>query len=78
MAIRFDLKKFEAIKQNYLNYIKSGKCTADMLQYFATYKLYLDADKEIREIIQTVKSQKEAERKRNAEQKKQCRNASPS
>ena len=35
MAVRFDLKKFETIKQAYIEYIEKGKCNTDMLQNFA-------------------------------------------
>ena len=70
MALRLDLNKFQAIKQAYLEYVKTGRCTADMLQNFAAYKPYLDADREIRDTKQAVKSQKEAERRRLEEQRR--------
>ena len=44
MAVRFDLKKFETIKQAYIAYLQTGKCNTDMLQNFAAYKPYLEAD----------------------------------
>ncbi len=75
MAVRFDLKKFETIKQAYLDYLEKGKCNTDMLQNFAAYKPYLDADEEIRNIQRAIKSQKEAERRRLEEQKQAAKEA---
>jgi hypothetical protein len=71
MAVRFNLRKYEAIKQAYLEYLRKGKIDKDMLQNFATYKSYLEVDEEICNLQQTIKSLKEAEKKRFEEQKRE-------
>lgn len=75
MAVRFDLKKFETIKLAYIAYLQTGKCNTDMLQNFAAYKPYLEADEEIRNIQRAIKSQKEAERRRIEEQRRVAKEA---
>lgn len=72
MAIRFDLKKFQEIKQAYIDYVTSNKSTPDMLQKFAAYKPYLDADKDIQNKLREIKSQKDAERSRVEKQKQEA------
>ena len=69
MAVRFNLDKFYQVRQSYIAYISSGKSTTDMLQLFAAYKPYLEADEEVRNIQKSIKSQKVAERRRAEEQK---------
>ena len=69
MAVRFNLDKFQTIKLAYIAYISTGKCTADMLQNFAAYKPYLEADEEIKNIQREIKSRKAEERRRIEEQK---------
>ena len=63
MAIRFNIDKFQVIKQAYIEYITSGRCSTDMLQNFAAYKPYFDADKELQNTIRDIRSLKDAERK---------------
>ena len=46
-----------------------------MLQNFAAYKPYLEADEEIRNIQRAIKSQKEAERRCLEEQKQAAKEA---
>ena len=72
MAIRFDLKKFQEIKEAYIEYVTYGKSTPDMLQKFAAYKPYLDADKDIQNKLREIKSQKDAERSRVEKQKQEA------
>ena len=72
MAIRFDLKKFQEIKEAYIDYVTFGKSTPDLLQKFAAYKPYLDADKDIQNKLREIKSQKDAERSRVEKQKQEA------
>ena len=71
MALRLDLNKFQAIKQAYLEYVKTGKCSMGMLQNFAAYKPYLEADVDIQNIKKEIKSKEAAEIRRIEEQKKE-------
>lgn len=72
MAIRFDLDKFQIIKQAFIEYATSGKCSIDMLQNFSAYKPYLDADKDLQNKLREIKYQKDAERSRVEKQKQEA------
>lgn len=48
MAIRFNIKKYEQIKAEYLKYLETGSANASVQREFEAYKLYLDADDEVK------------------------------
>lgn len=48
MAVRFDIKKYEQIKEAYLKYLSTGLANPIELRNFDAYKVYLEADKEVK------------------------------
>jgi hypothetical protein len=73
MAIRFDIKVFEQVKTTYMYYLKTGRVDNQQdLGKFDTYKPYLEADKEIKNLRKEIKSQKDAERSRVEKQKREA------
>ncbi len=76
MAVRFNLDKFNHVRQSYISYISTGKSSTDMLQLFAAYKPYLEADEEVRNVQRSIKSKKEADRRRAEEQRDIAKTAS--
>lgn len=73
MAIRFDIKVFEQVKTTYMYYLKTGRVDNQQdLGKFDTYKPYLEADKEIKNLRKEIKSQKDAERSRVEKQKQEA------
>lgn len=59
MAIRFDLKKYEKVKQSYISQLSGVICPPDMRQCFSSYRMYLDSDKEVLEAKVKIRAQKQ-------------------
>jgi hypothetical protein len=58
MAIRFNIKKYEQIKAEYIKFLESGNVNAISQSNFITYKSYLDSDEEVKAVLNYVRSKK--------------------
>ena len=58
MAIKFNIKKYEQIKAEYVTYLKTGNASAISLRNFESYKMYLDADDEVKQVRECIRIQK--------------------
>lgn len=59
MAIRFDIKKYEKVKQAYISQLWGMVCSSNMRQCFSTYKPYLDSDKDVLAALNQIRAQKQ-------------------
>ena len=76
MAIRFDIDKYNKIRDSYLAYIRDGKIDTLLSPLYETYKAYWANDTEVKEAEQQSKlkrEQDEEERWRIRELRKELR-----
>lgn len=76
MAIRFDIDKYNKIRDSYLAYIRDGKVDTQLSPLYETYKAYWANDTEVKEAEQQLKlkrEQDEEERWRIRELRKELR-----
>lgn len=76
MAIRFDIKKYEKVKQAYISQLSGVICPSDMRQCFPSYMMYLDSDKDVLEAkakIRALKQQAEQKLEKQREQERKER-----
>jgi hypothetical protein len=59
MAIKFNIKKYEQIKSEYIEYLKTCNANAISLRNFESYKIYLDADEEVKKARESIHIQKQ-------------------
>lgn len=48
MAIRFNTTKYNQVKAEYLKFIEKGSASAPLMREFDVYKIYLDADEDVK------------------------------
>lgn len=73
MAIRFDIDKYNKVRDSYLAYIRDGKVDAQLSPLYDTYKTYWANDTEVKKAEQAYKLKKKAEdekRRKIAEQRR--------
>ncbi len=61
MAIRFDIDKYNKIRDSYLAYIRDGKVDAQLSPLYETYKAYWTNDTEVKKAEQEYKQKEKAE-----------------
>ena len=73
MAIRFDIKKYEKVKQAYISQLSGVICPPDMRQCFPSYMMYLESDKDVLEAKAKIRAQKQQSEQKLEKQREQER-----
>ena len=61
MAVRFDIDKYNKVRDSYLAYIKVGKIDAQLSPLYDTYKVYWQNDPEVKTAEQALRERKARE-----------------
>lgn len=61
MAVRFDIDKYNKVRDSYLAYIRDGKIDAQLLPLYDTYKVYWQNDPEVKVAEKALKERKAKE-----------------